>query len=262
MGYANRAESMRVLGKLGLFMAALSYLPVALSQTRESLVEPIRSALREKDFDKAAELSRSALRESPGNAQLWTLRGIALASKGDSKEALAAFKQALKISPNSIAALEGAAQIEYEAGHREALPLLNRLLQLNPDNPTAHAMLAVLDYRQGNCQGAASHFEKAGELIHSELDALHAYATCLVKLKKLDQAEQVFQRAVALRPDDPQEQRLLASLQLMLRRPKDALDTLAPLLEINNPGVETLGLASSAYEDAGDTPKAVSTLRQ
>src|SRR5205085_9023415 len=46
---------------------------------------------------KAVELSRSALRESPSNAQLWTLRGIALASKGAAKQALKAFKQALKL---------------------------------------------------------------------------------------------------------------------------------------------------------------------
>src|SRR6266576_6955947 len=133
-------------------------------------IEPISSALRAREFDKAVELSRSALRESPNNAQLWTLQGIAFASKGDSKEALAAFQQALNISPNSIAALAGAAQIEYQAGNRDAVPLLNRLLQLRPGDPTGHAMLAVLEYRQGNCAAATPHFEKAGELLDSQLD--------------------------------------------------------------------------------------------
>ena len=253
---------MVLLRKLSLTVVLLACHSVALSQTHENQVESISSALRAREFDKAVELSRSALRESPNNAQLWTLQGIALASKGDSKEALAAFQQALNISPNSIAALAGAAQIEYQAGHRDAVSLLNRLLQLRPGDPTGHAMLAVLEYRQGNCAAATPHFEKAGELLDSQLDALHAYATCLVKFKRLHDAVTVFQRAVALHPDDRQERNLLASIQLMVHKPQDALATLGPLLEASNPRADTLELASNAYEDSGDTPQAVSMLRQ
>ena len=212
-------------GKLAFSVVLLFCLSRVVAQTRESPLESIRSALRAKDFDKAIELSRAALQNTPNNAQLWTLEGIALASKGESKSALSAFTQALKFSPDNIAALEGAAQIEYQAGDRGAVPLLERLLRLNPEEQVAHAMLAVLKYREGNCASAASHFEKAGGLINSQRDALHAYATCLMKAKKLDQAEQVFERAVALHPDDPQERRLLASLQLMLHRPQNALET-------------------------------------
>src|SRR5205814_962114 len=92
--------------------------------------------------------------------------------------------------------------------------------------------------------------------------SLHAYATCLVKLKRLDDAVTVFQRAVALHPDDRQERQLLASVQLTVHKPQDALATLGPLLEASNPRADTLELASNAYEDSGDTPQAVSTLRQ
>ena len=63
-------------------------------------------------------------------------------------------------------------------------------------------MLAVLEYREGKCETAVGHFEKTGTLLDSELDALHAYGTCLVRLKQRDAAIAVFQRAVALRPDD------------------------------------------------------------
>src|SRR5579863_274835 len=116
------------------------------SQTPESQIEPITSAIRNRDYDKAVELSRAALQGSPGSAQLWTLQGIALASKGNTWDALAAFQRALKIAPNTIAALAGAAQIEYQAGNAAAVPLLNRLVRLRPDEPTAHAMLAVMEY--------------------------------------------------------------------------------------------------------------------
>jgi tetratricopeptide (TPR) repeat protein len=54
----------------------------------------------------------------------------------------------------------------------------------------------------------------------------------------------------------------LASVQLTDHKAQDALVTLQPLLESKAPDAETLELAATAYEDARDTPKAVSTLRQ
>src|SRR4029077_19383086 len=101
----------------------------------------------------------------------------------------------------------------------------------------------------------------AGALFDSEINALHAYATCLVRLKKFDKAARVFQRALTLNPEDRRERQLLASIQLMAHHPQDAITTLGPLLE-NGPDTETLELASAAYEDAGDTERAVITLRQ
>jgi cytochrome c-type biogenesis protein CcmH/NrfG len=71
--------------------------------------EAIMAALRARDFDAAVERSREAVRTAPNDPQLWTLHGIALANKGKRTEALEAFDRALEISPNYVAALEGAA---------------------------------------------------------------------------------------------------------------------------------------------------------
>jgi tetratricopeptide (TPR) repeat protein len=257
-----RQISIMIRRTLGLAVLLSACHSAAFSQSSESQIEPVTSALRARDYDKAVQLSRAALETSPNNAQLWTLQGIAFASKGDNKDALTAFQRALKISPNTVAALAGAAQIEYQAGNQTAVPLLNHLLQLRPEDPTAHAMLAVLEYRKGNCAAAAPDFAKAGELLDSQPDALHAYATCLVKLKRMDEAVTTFQRALAFRPEDPREHLVLASIQLMAKKPEDALATLQPLLEAKDVDADTLQLASTAYEDAGDTPRAVSALRQ
>ena len=110
---------------------------------------------------------------------------MAFASKGDNKHALEAFLQALRIAPDYIAALAGASQIYYQAGDRRAIPLLHRLVELRPDDPTGHAMLAVLEYREGKCKAAIGHFERGGALRESELDAQHADGTCQARLHKL-----------------------------------------------------------------------------
>src|SRR5262249_17446189 len=157
------------------------------------------------------QLLQPALEQSPKDPRLWCLKGIALAGQGHKKEALAAFQHALSLAPNFMQALEGAAQIEYEASSDAAIPHLQRILTLQPNDPTAHAMLAVLEYQRGHCSPAVAHFEKAGTLLDSQIDALHAYSTCLMKLKRFDEAAIVFQRSLTLRPEDPQERRLLAS---------------------------------------------------
>lgn len=237
---------------------------LALSANAEDRVGQIASALQNREFEKAIRLLQPALQSSPGSAALWAMQGVAYSGQGREKDALASFHKALKISPDYLPALHGAIQIEFESASPAAIPLLERVLRLHPDDSTSHAMLAVLEYQRGSCEAATPHFDKAGALLDSQRDALHAYATCLVKLKQPDRAAKVFERALALNPDDRGERRLLASVQLMAHQPQDALATLGPVLSGNGgeADAETLELASKAYEETKDTPQAVSTLRQ
>ena len=68
----------------------------------------------------------------------YAARAIA-ARVGNDPGALAAYHQALRFAPDYLAALEGAAGIEYKSGSEHAVPLLDHLLKLQPDNSTAHA---------------------------------------------------------------------------------------------------------------------------
>ncbi len=248
--------------KAFVILASVLFFSLGFAQTAEDRIGLITSALRNKEFEKALELLRPALRSSPENATLWAMQGTAYAGEGHKKEALASFHKALKISPDYLPALEGAIQIDYEDGNAAAIPLLQRVLGHRPRDSTSHAMLAVLQYQQGNCADAVGHFEKAGALFDTQIEGLHAYAMCLIKLKQPDRAAMVFQRALALNPQDHTERRLLASVQLMAHQPQGALDTLAPLLPSNSADAEALALASKAHEDLKDTPAAVNTLRQ
>jgi tetratricopeptide (TPR) repeat protein len=243
-------------------MALITCSSFVFSQAPKSAVESITLALKTREFGRATELSRAALKEFPNDAQLWTLQAIALVNQGDSKNALVAFQRALKIAPDYVAALAGAGQLLYQAGDPKGIPLLKHLLQVRPDDPTGHAMLAVLEYREGNCEAAVPLFERARPLLDSQLEAQHAYGTCLVRLRKFDEATRVFQHALTLNPEDRRERQLLASVQVMAKKPQEAIATLDPLLHAKDTDAKTLDLASNAYEDAGNTPEAVSTLRQ
>src|SRR5271168_4462945 len=103
-----------VLAQVVFLFFLLGLISAAGAQNEES--EPIAAALQNQEFQKALELVRPALQASPGNAQLWAMQGAAYSGEGHAKEALASFRKSLKISADYLPALEGAIQIEYEAG--------------------------------------------------------------------------------------------------------------------------------------------------
>jgi tetratricopeptide (TPR) repeat protein len=259
---AERRQFMHSMRKICILLIPIVFVVAAWAAPDSNTLGRIATALQNKEFDKALEMIRAALKASPENAQLWAMQGAAYAGAGHKKDALASFRSALKISPDYLPALEGAVQLEFDEGDAGGIPPLQRILRLRPDDSISHGMLAVLQYQQGNCSAAVEQFEKAGTLFESKPSALHANAICLVRLKQFDRAVMMFQRVVALNPGDARERHLLASVQIMSKHPEDALATLEPLLTAGTPDVGTLELASAAYEAVKDTERAVSTLRQ
>jgi tetratricopeptide (TPR) repeat protein len=230
------------------------------AQTPTDRVGPITSALRNREFEKALQLLQPVLQESPKNPQLWFFQGLAYSGIENQKAALASYRSALKIAPDYLPALEGAAELEYDAGSASAVPLLQRILRLHPNDPTSHAMLAVLAYKKGDCGTAVQHFAQGGSLVDSQPGALQEYGACLVELKQTEKAIPVFQQILASNPDDPRARRGLAAVQLAAEQPQDALATLQPLLAASSPEVSTMQLAAEVYEANKDTPNAVKVL--
>jgi tetratricopeptide (TPR) repeat protein len=230
-------------------------------QTAPPNAQSITAALRGKQYKQALELAKQALTTAPGDVQILTLEALAWKGLGQDQNALAAFQHALRIAPNYLAALEGAAQMEYAAGSDAAIPLLDRLLQLRPDEPTAHAMRAVMAWKQRDCPTAVAHFERSRSVMGSQPDALREYGICLVRLNQPESAAAVFQQIVSTNPEDRPARYSLSSVEMMAQRNQDALETLRPLL-VASTDAEALALSSTAYEALGDTPKAVAALRQ
>src|SRR5215471_4220313 len=118
--------------RLYLVSAIALVCSLACAKTISNEEARIASAIRNGDYPGALRLLGPAIRRSPANAELWTMQGVAYDRQGNPSEALAAFKNALKIAPNTIPALEGAAQIEFAASDPRAIPFLERLLRLRP----------------------------------------------------------------------------------------------------------------------------------
>ena len=222
----------------------------------------IAAALRSKNYEEAMNLSRSALQKTPNDPRILTMEGLASSGLGNDGDALRAYQAALKVAPNYVPALEGAAQIEYSRGDDGAAALLERLLVVRPDDPTSHAMLGVLAFKKNDCESAVEHFQKAGEVVEEQAAALGQYGTCLVRLQRPEEAIPLFQKVVTSEPDDAHARYSLAAAEFLAHKSQDSIETLQSLLTEAKPDPEVLALASQAYEDLDKTPEAVKLLHQ
>ncbi|MBV9304189.1 MAG: tetratricopeptide repeat protein [Acidobacteriaceae bacterium] len=228
----------------------------------EDAVRSISSALRDRDYSKAVALAQTALAQSPKDVRLLTLEGLALSSLGRDREALEAFRGSLAVKPDYVPALEGAAQLEYKAGNADAVPLLDRLLKLKPDEKTAHAMRAVMAWKQKDCATAVRNFESSRDVIALQPEALKEFGICLVRLQRPADAVPILKQVAASEPGNKAAALSVASAQLIAKQWSDALETLKPFTDAGQPDSQALDLAATALEALGDTPRAVAMIRQ
>lgn len=243
-------------------LASAVGLAQAPAQTPRDPVGELAAELRAKHYDQALKLARSALEHSPGDVRILTMEAIALAGLGKDSDALRAYHQALRVSPDYLAALEGAAELEYKAGSDRAVPLLDHLLKLQPGNATAHAMRAVTAWKAQDCETAVRHFALASAAIASQPEAQQEYGACLVRLNRPAEAVSVFRQLAAMQPADRRVRYRLAAAQYLAKSYADAIETLQPLIQEKDADPDALDLASAAWESTGDTPRAVAALRQ
>jgi tetratricopeptide (TPR) repeat protein len=225
-------------------------------------IATIEAQIRSRQYDQALETLKTALHENPQDYRLWSLQGVCYGLQGDDGEALSAFDRAVRISPDYIPALKGEVQILYKSGDQRAIPLLERIVNAEPDDVTAHEMLAMLEKRTGNCQSAIAQFLLSKDAIDGHAGSLEAYGYCLVKLGRNADAIPVFRQLIPLLPGQSYPSYDLAILLVSTHNNDEAIKVLEPWLTPDQTDADMLTLAAQAYESAGNTPKAVALQRQ
>jgi tetratricopeptide (TPR) repeat protein len=234
----------------------------ACAQDNATAIASIQAALRGHQYDQALAITKSSLQKRPGDFRIWTLQGIALSMKGDNPAALADFRRALTLSPQYPAALKGEAQLLFQTGDKHATPVLEQILKIDPGDETAQEMLAILQAKADDCTSALKHFALSKDAIHAHAASLERYGYCLTRLKRFELAIPIFEQLVALDPDRSYARYDLALVQMMAGQKQEAIQTLNPLVSAHTSDADVLSLASEADEAVGDTPNAVSLLRQ
>ncbi len=223
---------------------------------RASIIEKLHGG----DNSAALSLAEAALRSAPRDCALLSLKAVAHAGLQQSQTALRSFQLALTYCPKYLPALEGAAQIEVSLGDTNAVPLLERVLAIDPANMLAQSTLANMLRSEGKCEQALTHYQASRPLFAGHPDLHQSYGACLAVTGDLQGALAQYKELLASEPND-RIRYDVALLQWRTHANDDALETIAPLLA-DVKQVSVLSLASKIYEEKGDTPKAVAMLRE
>lgn len=257
------------VGVMAVLAAALVLTGLLSAQSAPPPDAAIIAALRSGQNQQALQLCEQRLRHDPQDAQAWILQGMALDGLGQPQKSLPSFQHALRLRPRSLPALEGAAQAAYQTGSPQAPTLLHRLLKLQPENPTAHAMLAALAFQQKNCPEAIRQFQRSGSALEQTPQALAQYGDCLIRTQQPAAAEAIFQKWLALQPESAAARYDLGLSQHLGHHDHDAVATLHPLLEESSAyagspkaQADLLNLLAATEEGDHQTSAAVAHLRQ
>lgn len=195
-----------------------------------------------------------------GNAEAWLLKGDLLlraqaADPGaNATEALAAYQQAVKLKPDSVAAHSALITLHLGKADFAAAGTQWAVLQkLAPRHPQTLFFEAVLAEQRGD-------YKRTRELTQLLLRAAPNNPQLLLlagqaefKLNSMVQAELHLTKAMQLLPKAAGPRRQLAQLQLRSGQADKALATLGPLVDATPPDVEALTLTAQAQLMKGDS---------
>jgi predicted Zn-dependent protease len=239
---------------------AVGLMPAPLSaQLSSDDANTVAHELQQNNNAQAVVIADKILNTRPSDCQVLTLRGIALTREGQVSDAQSSFEKALESCPDSLPALEGAAEIAYTKRSAVAAGLLQRILLQRPDDQTTHAMLGSLSFQHGDCAAAIDHFERSLSLVQKSEEAQRELGSCLFSQGDHSKSEETFRR---IAEQDPSE-RNVWQLTVVEWKSKDfdaALSTLQPLIASRSPNSKTFALAAQIAEEKGDTPRAVEWL--
>jgi hypothetical protein len=150
---------------------------------------------------KTLELIDEALQTVPDDAAAWDAKASALQQLNRTDEALAAYREALRLEPNRESSVVGAGLLTLRAGRRDdALQFWKRALELNPWRPLHHGSLAILYAGRQQWRQAQEASEAWVRLEPANTEARRVLTLCWLRLGERPSATKEFAVMEALKP--------------------------------------------------------------
>ena len=240
--------------------AACLLVSLAGSSAAQSLDPSVAAPLRSGRPAEALARAELLLKTDAGNPALWTAHGLALAGLKRGIESLASFDKALGLAPGYVPALRAAADTAYRLREPRAARYLERLLAAQPQDTTANAMAAVVEFENGNCSSAVARFEKAQSQVEADALAASMYGQCLLRLDRSVEAVAVLERNLALHAASADARYNYAVALEAAGRTADAIAALDPLVSSASPLPAALSLLGVLRARQGDIEPALAAL--
>lgn len=235
--------------------------PICAAQQPPASKQEIFSLLAAHRYHEAEVEASRYLMAAPGDCNANVLLGLAFRGEGKVESAFEGFHNALTACPQSLPALEGAAEAAYLLEKPEAKDLLTQVIAMHPADAAAYAMLASIQARSGDCAGAVDNYGHAPASVNGNPAALREYGACLIALDRAVDAVPLLSRLVTLK-DDSRNRITLAHAQEAAKDRAGALITLQPLLGADSRDEPAFLLAAQVAEADNQTPQAVEWFRK
>jgi tetratricopeptide (TPR) repeat protein len=169
---------------------------------------------------------------SDGDAQYYLAQAYHL--NGQDNLALAAIRRSLKAEPDNSSVWQKYGELLCATDDCEtALNWLTKVQKADATLPRIDYDIAATDYKRMDLQGAAQYAARATEASPNDAGAWQLLANANMKLAQWQQAEAAFQRALALKSNDPEVLLGLGQCQLQLKKYDTAVETLQSVLRID-----------------------------
>lgn len=177
--------------------------------------------------DVAQKLFVEALDYPEGAAQAMAGLGKIAIRAGEIEKAQDLFGRALAIEPNNAFLLVGLATV-YQLSERteDAETCLRRAMRLDPALPEAHTNLALVLLIQQDIEGAYAEAKQAFEIAPDSPDTLEAMAQVEIARGNIAMAITLFQRILALTPQNLNALTNLGTLFQLINEPDKAIEYL------------------------------------
>ena len=194
----------------------------------------------------------SAGRADPRTTAETFAQAASLHRQGRTPAAEALYQAVLAQNPDHPGALYrlGILRLQEEA-FDDALRLLGRVLELDPNSAEARVSFGVALQALSRPAEALEHFEKAIALEPGRADAHYNRGRALQVLKRFPEAGDCYERTLALRPDHVEARNNLGNVLLILNRPREAVGCFEAALALRPDYADAHSNLGIAFHDLG-----------
>lgn len=244
-------------GKVESAQAAYNAALAALPDYAPAMIGQARIKASQRDLAGALALLDAALAKSPQSHEAWQLKGDILHAQGHPAESLAAYRKALEIKPDLLAAHSSLISRTLETGDIDAAgKQLEAMKKVAPAHPLTRYLQAQISYRQKDFKAAQEAAQDYLKLVPDNTLGLQLAGAIEYELGAYALAESYLLKALPKTPELGLARRLLIASYLRSGQPAKALATLQPIVDKIDNNSDLLALAGEVFMQNGDAARA------
>ncbi len=205
-----------------------------------------------RDFERARALLEASVRERPSDGRFHANLARALAGAGAEADAVAAYRNALKLNPHDAqAAMDlGGLLIRMDLVE-EAAACFQRVTEIQPNHAAAFEGLGFAEMRRRRTDAAITAFGCAAALLPEDPAGQSNLGGLFLETGRVEEAVASFRRAVALAPHDAALHSNLGAALYAAGKPEAALEAYEACLRLSPRDVRALSAKGTVLDELG-----------